>query len=118
MLDHSTFDLSELKTGKASVYLVLPAGADFMATYAPFLRLFVKASLNAMGGGGDGRGSDTGEHCLFLLDEFYSLGKIEELTEAAGRMPSYGVHLWPFLQDLGQLIELYGPNGAHTFWER
>jgi hypothetical protein len=31
-------------------------------------------------------------------------------------MPGYGLHLWPFLQDLGQLEELYERNGATTFF--
>lgn len=110
VLDRSTFDLSEIKTGAASVYLVLPP--QYISTYAPFLRLFVRCAINAMAGGGSGRG----KRCLFLLDEFFALGKIEEVATAAGLMPSYGVHLWPFVQDLGQLIELYGKMGAETFF--
>lgn len=109
-LNHTTFDLSELKTGTASVYLVLPADGDFLATYGAFLRLFVKASLTAMGA------NQNGEKCLFILDEFFSLGKLEELSEAAGRMPSYGVHLWPFVQHLGQLTNLYSDNLWQTFF--
>ena len=31
-------------------------------------------------------------------------------------MPSYGVHLWPFLQDLGQLQKHYGKEGMETFF--
>jgi len=109
-LNHSTFQLSDLKTGAASVYLVLPADGDFLETYGAFLRLFVKTALNAMGVEQQGR------RCLFILDEFYSLGKLEEIVDAAGRMPSYGVHLWPFLQNLTQLYERYGRDGAETFF--
>lgn len=113
-LGSSSFNLSELKTGNASVYLVLPADNDYLTTYAGFLRLFVKSALQAMGA--DGKGPSTGRQCLFLLDEFFSLGKMEELAEAAGRMPSYGVHLWPFMQTLGQLANLYGSQVAETFF--
>ncbi len=109
-LSHSTFHLSDLKTGDASVYLVLPADGDFLETYGAFLRLFVKTALNAMGV------DQKGKRCLFILDEFYSLGKLEEVVDAAGRMPSYGVHLWPFLQNLTQLYERYGREGAETFF--
>lgn len=109
-LSSSTFQLSDLKTGNASVYLVLPADGDFLQTYGAFLRLFVKSALTAMGVGQDGK------RCLFILDEFFSLGKLEEISEAAGRMPSYGVHLWPFLQDLGQAHQLYGESGTETFF--
>lgn len=107
-LASSSFDVSELKTGNASLFLVLPA--DYLASYSGFLRLFVKSALFAMGGNAESR-----KECLFLLDEFYSLGKMDELSEAAGRMRSAGVHLWPFLQGIGQLIELYGHDGAQAF---
>lgn len=109
-LHKSTFDLSELKTGAASVYLVLPP--QYLDTHAAFLRLFVRCAINAMAAGGSGKGKE----CLFILDEFFSLGKIDTIEKTAGSMPSYGVHLWPFLQDLGQLITTYGREGAETFF--
>lgn len=109
VLEHSSFDLADLKTGRATVYLVLPP--HYIETHSAFLRLFVRCAINAMAAGGSGKGG----RCLFLLDEFFSLGKIGEVARAAGLMPSYGVHLWPFLQDLGQLQDLYGERGAETF---
>jgi len=109
-LSDSTFQMSDLKTGNASIYLVLPSDGTFLETYGAFLRLFVKTALNAMGA------QQRGKRCLFILDEFYSLGKLEELVDATGRMPSYGVHLWPFMQNLTQLYERYGRDGAETFF--
>lgn len=109
-LADSTFQMSDLKTGNASIYLVLPSDGTFLETYGAFLRLFVKTALNAMGA------EQKGRRCLFILDEFYSLGKLEELVEATGRMPSYGVHLWPFMQNLTQLYQRYGKEGAETFF--
>lgn len=110
VLEESTFSLSELKNGKASVYLVLPP--EYLDAHGAFLRLFVRCAINAMAKGGSGKG----EKCLFILDEFKSLGKIEAIATASGLMPSYGVQLWPFLQDLGQLVELYGKEGGETFF--
>lgn len=109
-LSDSTFHMSDLKTGNTSIYLVLPSDGTFLETYGAFLRLFVKTALNAMGA------EQKGRRCLFILDEFYSLGKLEELVEATGRMPSYGVHLWPFMQNLTQLYQRYGKEGAETFF--
>lgn len=107
-LKSSSFSLSELKTGAVSVYVILPP--QYIQTHAAFLRLFVRCGINAMA-------SNKGRRkCLFMLDEFHSLGRIEEVARAAGLMPGYGVHLWPFLQDLGQLQELYGERGSHTFF--
>jgi type IV secretion system protein VirD4 len=110
VLEHSTFKLSDLKTGDASVYLVLPP--DYLENDGAFLRLFVRCAISAMARGGSGKGNE----CLFILDEFYSLGKMDVIQKSSGSMPSYGVHLWPFLQDLGQLLVTYGTEGAETFF--
>lgn len=110
VLEESSFALSKLKNGKASVYVVLPP--EYLKSHSAFLRLFTLMAINAMAKGGSGRG----EKCLFVLDEFYSLGKMESVSNSAGLMPSYGVHLWPILQDLGQLIERYGNEGSQTFF--
>ncbi|CAN1571911.1 Type IV secretion system protein TraG/VirD4 [Rhabdaerophilaceae bacterium] len=115
-LSHSSFHLSDLKNGKLSVFLVLPP--EEIKHYSGFLRLFVKNSLLAMErsvepeDGKDEKPPD--RKCLFLLDEFYSLGKLDEILTAAGLMPGYGVHLWPFVQNLGQLDLLYGEHGRNT----
>ena len=109
LLSASTFSLSELKTGRCSVFLVLPP--DYLVEHGRFLRLFVRAALDAMLKGGK-----VGRKTLFLLDEFFSLGHIDQVHKAAGLMRKNGVHLWPFLQDLGQLTSLYGQDGAHTFF--
>lgn len=110
VLEKSTFKLSDLKNGKASIFVVLPP--EYLETRAAFLRLFVRLAISAMAKGGSGRG----EKCLFILDEFNSLGKMDVVSKSAGLMPSYGVHLWPILQDLGQLVGTYGNDESQTFF--
>lgn len=110
VLEQSTFKLSDLKNGKASVFVVLPP--EYLETRSAFLRLFVRLAISAMAKGGSGRG----EKCLFILDEFNSLGKMDVVSKSAGLMPSYGVHLWPILQDLGQLLSTYGQDESQTFF--
>jgi type IV secretion system protein VirD4 len=105
-------DLHDLKRGRLSLYLVLPP--DKLDLHGRFLRLFVRAALSVMQAKMED-GAHKGTPCLFILDEFYSLGRIGEIQKAAGLMRAYGLHLWPFLQDLGQLEELYGRHGAQTF---
>ena len=51
---------------------------------------------------------------LFLLDEFAALGRLEAVERAMGLMAGYGLQLWPILQDLSQLRDLYGTR-ANTF---
>ncbi|CAA2161286.1 hypothetical protein MBRA_06446 [Methylobacterium brachiatum] len=108
MTGQNGLDLSILKEGDATVYLVLPP--HYLSEHARFLRLFVRAALDAMAK------RLTGKKCLFMLDEFFALGHIEQISKAAGLMPGYGVHLWPFMQDLGQLRKLYGEEGATGFF--
>ena len=112
-LASSSFSLSALKQGKATIFLVLPA--NYLGQHGRFLRLFVRSGIEAMARP-TSDGKLRGEQCLFLLDEFYSLGRIDEIAKAAGLMRGYGLQLWPILQDLGQLIELYGKEGSETFF--
>ena len=49
-----------------------------------------------------------------LLDEFAALGRLEAVERAMGLMAGYGLQLWPILQDMGQLKDLYGER-AGTF---
>lgn len=112
-LTKSTFSLNDLKSKKCSVFLVLPA--NYIGQHGRFLRMFVRASIEAMSRK-TAKGKLKGRKCLFILDEFYSLGMISEISKAAGLMPGYGLQLWPILQDYGQLIELYDREGAATFY--
>ncbi len=112
-LSDSTFKLSDLKTKPTTIYLVLPF--DALNDYGRFLRLFVRMALfHMMQKMPDG--SQKGERCLFILDEFFSLGMISEIQKSVGGLPSYNLHLWPFLQDYNQLVDLYGKVGAGTFF--
>lgn len=108
-----SLDLSGLRTGKLTLYVVIDPGS--MVLHGRFLRLFVRMALSVMMDTTFSEGSSKNAPCLFVLDEFFSLGKIAEIQKAAGLMPGYGVHLWPILQDWGQLVDLYGPHGAQTF---
>jgi type IV secretion system protein VirD4 len=96
-------DLAELKTAATTVYLCLPG--RHMGTCGRWLRLFVNLALQAMERtpGAPAAGCPV----LFLLDEFASLGHMQQLESAAGQIAGYGVKLWPILQDLGQLKALY-----------
>lgn len=106
------FPLETLKAGTGSLFLVIPG--DAIEQRSGFLRLFVRIALMVMARSLAPR--DGSGHCLFLLDEFFSLGRLDLLATASGQMPGYGVHLWPFLQDVGQVQTLYGDKLAETFF--
>jgi type IV secretion system protein VirD4 len=52
---------------------------------------------------------------LFLLDEFASLGKMEEMGRAITTVRSSGAHLMLIVQSLANLRETYGADGAANF---
>ena len=109
----SSFSLSDLKNENTTVYLVLPA--NYLVEHGRFLRLFVRSSIEAMQKTAE-NGNLRNKQCLFLLDEFFALGYINEIATSAGLMRGYGLQLWPILQDFGQLTTLYGQEGAQTFF--
>lgn len=102
-LGHSTFAIDDLKNKPTTVYLVLPP--DLLEEHSRFLRLFINLTLRSMTQGGKAK-----VPVLFILDEFYVLGRMDLLLKAAGLMAGYGVKLWPIVQNIGQLQELYGAN--------
>lgn len=108
-LKESSFDLAELKTGKISLFVIIPP--QYLETHAAYLRLFVRAGIEAMMKSGvrkEGR-------CLFMLDEFYSLGRLDIVSKSAGLMRDYGLHLWPIMQDIQQLKSLY-TDASETYF--
>ncbi|WP_181708727.1 type IV secretory system conjugative DNA transfer family protein [Chthonobacter rhizosphaerae] len=104
-LAESDFDLTELKTGKLDLFLVIPRG--YLDLHGKFLRLFVRMALNVMQETDGGR-------CLFALDEVHALGRMNELVVAAGLNPSAGVRLMLVLHDTSQLETIYGEKDART----
>ena len=105
--DHS-FDLAALKTKPTTIYLCLPA--RHIGTCNRWLRLFVNLTLQSME---QTRGPlPGGVPVLCILDEFASLGHLQQVEDAAGQIAGFGVKLWPILQDLSQLKALY-----ETRWE-
>ncbi len=93
----------DLKTKACTIYLVLPL--EYLNTHSRFLRLFVNLAVKAASKGGASK-----QPVLLVLDEFYSLGTLKMIADASANIRSYGMKLWPIVQNVGQLIELYGAN--------
>ena len=106
MLSGSDFSLADLNSGRLTLYLIVPP--QYLAEYARFLRLFVALTLAASI---DAIENGKGEQAtLFVLDEFYALGRLEMMSKAMGLLGGYGVRLYLVLQNLSQLQELYAEN--------
>ena len=115
-LETHSFELAALKTRPTTIYLCLPA--RHIGTCNRWLRLFVNLTLQSMeqtpacAGAGSKSGLPGGVPVLVVLDEFASLGHLQQVEDAAGQIAGFGVKLWPVLQDLSQLKALY-----ETRWE-
>ncbi|MDR6310412.1 type IV secretory system conjugative DNA transfer family protein [Pacificitalea manganoxidans] len=118
-LARSDFAFSDLRHRITSVFLVLPPNR--MDAYSRWLRLLVSQALQDIArdaerpqGSSEGRSERLKAPTLFLLDEFAALGRLEAVERAMGLMAGYGLQLWPILQDMSQLKDLYGDR-AGTF---
>ena len=130
-LSRSDFAFSDLRHRITSVFLVLPPNR--MDAYSRWLRLLVSQALQDIARDAEvsatlaGPQSASEGHserlkasnptlgpALFLLDEFAALGRLEAVERAMGLMAGYGLQLWPILQDMSQLKDLYGER-AGTF---
>lgn len=118
----SDFAFSDLRHRLTSVFLVLPPNR--LDAYSRWLRLLVSQALQDIARdaerppepqtGAQAPSERLKAPALFLLDEFAALGRLEAVERAMGLMAGYGLQLWPILQDMSQLRDLYGQR-ASTF---
>ena len=137
----SDFQFSDLRDRITSVFLVLPPNR--LDAYSRWLRLLVSQALQDIARDAEQMASVAVSQraaqaspalskapaapvarqkasdpplgaALFLLDEFAALGRLEAVERAMGLMAGYGLQLWPILQDMSQLRDLYGQR-ASTF---
>lgn len=104
----SDFDVRDLKRKAMTVYVVLPP--EYLEEHKRFMRLFVNLAIR-----GVSKGKRPKHPILFVLDEFYSLGRLTVMEKASGLLASYGLKLWPVIQNIGQLQHLY-PHNWETFF--
>lgn len=106
----STADLTELKGVKAGTKLpgcvisvVVPL--EYIETHAAYARLIIGCTLWAMQRKPLARG-----RVLFLMDEFPALKRMDRIAGGLATLRKYRVWLWPVIQNVGQLKELYREN--------
>lgn len=101
----SSFDLAQLRHAENgfSLYVCLPA--RYLPTHGRWLRAMLSQTLNTFERIGTAPHGQ--RRCLFVLDEFASLGHLQILEKSAGLIAGYGIKLWFILQDLSQLKKNY-----------
>jgi type IV secretion system protein VirD4 len=91
-----------------TVYVVLPP--EYLEEHKRIMRMFVNLAIRGISAG------RKPEHpILFILDEFYSLGRLTMMEKASGLLAGYGLKLWPVIQNIGLLKHLY-PKNWETFF--
>jgi len=104
----SSFDPAILRSGKASIYLILPP--THMRTLSPLLRLWIITMFRAVISGG----LQERNKVHFILDEASSLGKFEAIEDAVDKYRGYGIRLFFCYQSLGQLKKCFPEGGDQT----
>jgi len=105
LLTGDDFRIADFKKRISTLYVILPA--RHMAAYARFLRLIVVSALDQL------TATPGGIKTLFMLDEFPLLGHLSAIETAFGLAAGHNVQIWPFVQNLNQLRDIYG----ETRWE-
>ncbi|MCP5368317.1 MAG: type IV secretory system conjugative DNA transfer family protein [Hyphomicrobiales bacterium] len=101
-LDRTTFDPEAIVRGDPlSVYLVLPPAK--LESHSGLLRLWVGCFMGLL----TRRRHRVEQPTLFVVDEAAQLGHMPQLKQAITLLRGYGVQVWSFWQDLGQLQTLY-----------
>ena len=106
--DVPPFDLTELGTGRVTLYLVLPL--DRLQTHGRWLRLVLTMAIRAIAK----LDTQPAVPVLFMLDEMGTIGSLTMVEQAFGLMAGVGIRIWAFLQDVNQLKRDY-PSSWETF---
>ena len=105
----STFDPSELRRGRMTIYLTIPE--DQLHTQAGLLRLWIVSLLRIL----TRNGPDECNPVMFLLDEAGHIGKFQALEDSITLLRGYGIRLFFFYQSVSQVKECFGEAGK--FWD-
>lgn len=100
----SSFSMDDLATRKTTVYVVIPT--DRMDTQRIWLRLIVAAAMHTFKR--PRKRSDSHHRCLFLIDEFAALGRVDDMPGHLATMGGHGVDFALVVQGLDQLKDHYG----------
>lgn len=121
----SDFQFSDLKSSMCrpvnenpapvTLYIVIPP--EYLAVYSTLLRTIIGLAIIELTRppAWDGReGWRDRPPCpvLFILDELAALGEMKPVVEGLAYLAGYDVQLWSFVQNIGQMKDIYG-----TAWE-
>lgn len=101
-MSKSDFRFEDLKEEIMTVYFCIPP--DRLSANTRLMRLFFGQAIAAM----TRNPKKPFAPVVFFLDEFPQLGRMKPIEEGLAYLAGYGVRLWLFAQDLGQIRSIYG----------
>ena len=105
------FWITDFRSDPASVFLCV--SQKDLGVLSPLIRLMFQQMFTLLQE--TDRTAEDKFDVLFLLDEFASLGRMEEIGRAITTVRSSGAHLMLIVQSLANLREVYGADGAANF---
>ena len=109
----SDFKLGSLRSQPASVYIVIPP--NDIEPLAPLVRLIFQQAVAILQRTLPDAKKGEKYPVLMLLDEFVSLGRMDNLKTAITTLREYRVRVMLVVQTISSLRDLYGKDGAGTF---
>jgi type IV secretion system protein VirD4 len=102
--DTTSFDLDAFIAGAPmSLYIIVPPFR--LSAYRPLLRIWLSGLILAL----TLRKTPPEHRTLLICDETGNLGRLDTLLTAATLLRSWGLTLWTFWQNAGQM-QIYGPQ--------
>jgi type IV secretion system protein VirD4 len=107
VLTGDDFRLADFKKRLSTLYVILPA--RHMAAYARLLRLVTVSAVDQI------TATTGGIKTVLMLDEFKMLGHLSAIQNAFSLAAGYNLQIWPFVQNLNQLRDVYGDTAYLDF---
>lgn len=101
----SSFSMADLLEKPTTVYIVIPH--DRIQTDSTWLRLTIAAAMQAIKSRNKEQRKPA-HRCMFLIDEFGSIGNIAAIPRDIALMSGYGLDFTLIVQGLDQLKDHYG----------
>ena len=105
--EESDFDLADLRHKKMAIFLVVRV--DEIKEIKTFLNIIFQQAISRALAQGEAK-TAARHRVLLVLDEFYQLGEMPTVNQAASFVRSYGFNLLFVFQNRGQALEVDKPN--------
>lgn len=107
------FSIADMRSHATSIYIVIPP-TDIIPL-APLVRLIFQQAVSILQRSMPDLSKGEKYPVLFLLDEFVTLGRMDNLKTAITTLREFNVRVMLVVQTISSLRDLYGRDGAGTF---